>query len=191
MSTLVFFLEEQSAAEMLKGLLPRIIPQCITWKCFPFHGKSDLEKNLPGKLRKWRLPDTFFIILRDRDSSDCIIAKRRLSDLCKKSGQNNWLVRIACAELESWYLGDLAAVEQGLGLNGLARLQAKAKFRKPDDLQNASDELTTLTNYKYDKISGSRNIGPHLSIELNSNRSYSFNIFLSAIRAAVSRLSDT
>lgn len=127
------------------------------------------------------------MVPRDSDSSDCRVAKRKLSDICEASGHKNWLVRIACAELESWYPGDLAAVEQGLRLDGLNRLQTKSGFRNPDTLQNASDELTRLTNHKYGKISGSRNIGPHLSTD--SNRSHSLNIFLCAVRYAISHLS--
>jgi hypothetical protein len=46
MSTIVFLLEEQSAAEMLDGLLTKIIPEEIRWEQFCFHGKSDLERNL-------------------------------------------------------------------------------------------------------------------------------------------------
>lgn len=186
MSTIVFFLEEQSASEMLEGVLPKIIPQEIAWKVFFFHGKSDLEKNLQKKLRGWRLSDTFFIILRDKDASDCIAIKRKYVDMCSKSGRTNWLVRIACSELESWYLGDLFAVEKGLGLSGLAQLQGKVKFRNPDSLQNAADELMKLTNNKYGKVAGSRCIGPYLS--LSRNNSHSFNIFVSGINKAIQTL---
>ena len=46
MMELVFFLEEPSAKEMLKGLLPRLIKNEIVYRFIVFEGKSDLEKIL-------------------------------------------------------------------------------------------------------------------------------------------------
>lgn len=53
-------------------------------------------------------------MLRDKDSGDCVETKNRLAGICRDAGKPNALIRIACHELESWYLGDLSAVEQGL-----------------------------------------------------------------------------
>ena len=51
MRTLVFFLEEPSAREMLKGLLPRFLPPDVESRFVVFEGKQDLEKQLEKKLR--------------------------------------------------------------------------------------------------------------------------------------------
>jgi hypothetical protein len=59
------------------------------------------------------LPDSFFVVLRDQDSGDCLEIKERLMALCGRAGKEDALVRIACRELESFYLGDLKAVERG------------------------------------------------------------------------------
>lgn len=56
MTTLVFFLEEPSAKEMLKGLLPRVLNETFQSRYVVFEGKQDLEKNLIKKLRGWRTP---------------------------------------------------------------------------------------------------------------------------------------
>ena len=90
------------------------------------------------------------------------------------------LIRIACHELESFYLGDLQAVEQGLKISGIATLQKKAKYRAPDSLANAADELRHLTKEQYQKIDGSRSISPYL--QLDKNQSASFGFLLSGIR---------
>ena len=58
MKTIVFFLEEPSAKEMLAGLLPRILPENILIRFIVFRGKQDLEKNLKKKLNGWRLPNS-------------------------------------------------------------------------------------------------------------------------------------
>jgi hypothetical protein len=82
--------------------------------------------------------------------------------------------------LESWYLGDLAAVEVALGIKNLARHQVTAKFRQPDKLGSPSLELRQLTSNRYQKIAGSRAIGPHLS--LTENGSHSYCVFLNGLR---------
>jgi hypothetical protein len=179
MKNIVFFLEEPSAREMLAGVLPRILPDNIQIRYFVFRGKQDLEKNLKNKLRGWRIPDSVFVVMRDQDSGDCKAIKAKLTDLCREVGREGVLVRVACRELESFYLGDLVAVEQGLGLKGLGRQQQKKKFRNPDELVNPAEELYRLTGNRYDKVAGSRAIAPNLSLEVN--RSNSFRVLLSGI----------
>lgn len=169
MNTIVFFLEEPSAREMLKGLLPRILPREYNAKFIIFQGKQDLEKKLEKKLRGWRLPDSIFVVLRDQDSGDCQTVKANLKEICRKARNDEVLVRVACGELESFYLGDLKAVEIGLRLRGLASKQDTRKFKAPDRLGSPSRELCMLTGDLYQKIAGSRAIAPHL--DLHNNRS--------------------
>ncbi len=179
---LVFFLEEPSAREMLKGLLPRILPDHIDYRFVVFEGKQDLEKRLIMRLRGWRTPDTEFVVLRDQDSGDCVAIKRGLVEKCIHAEKPKALVRIACRELESWYLGNLKAVEETIGPSGIARKQNSRKYRLPDLLANPAQELTKLSP-AYQKVSGSRAIGPHLDID--NNRSTSFNCFVSGVRCLV------
>jgi len=56
MRHLVFFLEEPSAREMLRGVLPRILSDDINMQFVVFEGKQDLEKRLPIRLRAWQQP---------------------------------------------------------------------------------------------------------------------------------------
>lgn len=146
---LVFLLEERSAKVMLEGFLPKILPEHIVPRYIIFEGKTDLEKNLSRKLRAWLNPQTRFVVLQDQDSGNCTDVKNNLVRLCNQAGKPNTLVRIACRELESWYIGDLKAVEHGLGLSGLAKQQDKRKFRNPDMLNNAYEELSKVTARKY------------------------------------------
>lgn len=182
MIQLVFLLEEESAKAMLEGFLPRILPD-TPCRCVPFEGKSDLERQLVRRLRGWRAPDTRFVVLRDMDRADCVAVKKELQAKCREAGKPDTLVRVACHELESWYLADLNAVEVGLEIAGLARHQQKAKYRKPDALANASDELRKLTGGRYQKVSGSRVIGPCLDPE--NSRSVSFVHFVRGLREIV------
>lgn len=82
------------------------------------------------------------------------------------------MVRIACRELESWYFGDLAAVERALKVKNLAAQSHKAKYRIPDRIGNPSSELRSLTQGVYQKVGGSRVIGKELDLENNASRSF-------------------
>lgn len=182
MKELVFLLEESSAKAMLESLLPRMLKAGTAFRCIPFEGKQDLEKQLARKIRAYQNDNARFIVLRDLDSHpDCIQVKQRLLDLCNTSGKaEKCLVRIACKELETFYLADLSAVELALTMQGLARQQLSRKFRSPDALGNPSKELKTLTKGRYEKIASSRAIGEHLN--LDNERSPSFRNLLAAIR---------
>jgi hypothetical protein len=182
MNQIVFFLEEPSAKEMLEGVLPKILPESFKPRYVVFEGKQDLEKRLPIRLKAWQNPDAMFVVMRDQDSGDCVEIKNNLVTKCREAGKPDTLVRIACHELESFYLGDLEAVASSIGPNNLGRQQNKAKFRNPDNLNNAAQELKKLAP-SYQKVSGSRAIGPKLDIE--NNRSTSFNALISGVRRLI------
>ena len=97
---LIFLLEEPSMKYFLNELLPRILPENVAFQLIPHHGKRDLEKSIPKKLRGWNEPgDIRFVILHDQDNKDCIELKQSLLELCKDTDKPV-LVRIACQELE-------------------------------------------------------------------------------------------
>ncbi|KKJ00189.1 DUF4276 family protein [Prochlorothrix hollandica] len=178
---LVCCVEEPSAREMLRGVLPRLgLQEGQDFQVILFQGKQDLEKQLELRLRAWQRPNSVFLVLRDQDSGDCATVKQSLMWKLVASGQKG-LVRIACRELESFYLGDLAAVEAGLGLSGLAQQQQGRKFREPDRLNNAKQELKQLTKQGYQEVAGSRAIAPLLNLDPPVNRSRSFQVLLEGI----------
>ncbi len=182
MKELVFLLEEASSAALLSSLLPRLLAPGIGFRLITFEGKQDLEKQMVAKLRGYRNQDARFIVLRDQDSHpDCRSLKQALLAKCEQSGRAaHCLVRIACHELESFYLADLAAVEAALGLKGLQAQQQNKKFRTPDRLGSPSHELKILTRQSYQKVSGSKAIG--LWLDVQNQRSSSFYQLLQAIR---------
>ena len=176
MKTVVFLLEEPSAAEFLKGLIEtniKVDPVNLNIQYKIFEGKQDLEKNLKRVIKLWKTPDTTFLIMRDQDAGDCKIIKNGLVKECEDSGRSGYIVRVACRELESFYLGDLAAVEEGLELQGIKGRQGTKKFRTPDYLHSPSKELSRITKGRYQKISGSRAIASFLKPSLNTSHSFS------------------
>ncbi len=185
MKELVFFLEEASAKALLEEIVPRLAPESslIRLRFIVFEGKQDLDKQLVKKLRAYINPHARFIVVRDQDRTDCRKTKKALTALCRRAGRPDTAVRIACRELEAFYLGDLGAVEKGLGIGGLAGKRNKARFRDPDQLPQPSRELEKLTGKKYQKVAGSRAIAPHLN--LLEPRSRSFHHLLESIRNGI------
>ncbi|MBN1997157.1 DUF4276 family protein [candidate division KSB1 bacterium] len=182
MKCLVCMLEEPSAEEMLKGLLPRILPKNYDVKYIVFEGKQDMEKQIERRLKLWQRQSSVFLVMRDQDAGNCYKIKHNLIQKVKSGGKSELtIVRIACRELESFYIGDLVAVEKALNIKGLGRKQKRRKFRKPDDIVAPAGELKKLTRNIYQKISGSRAIGQHLKID-SSNCSHSFNILIKGIQ---------
>lgn len=179
MTHLVFFLEEPSAREMLQGVLPKVLPEHVTADFIVFEGKQDLEKRLPRRLRAWRRPDSRFVVVRDQDAGDCYEVKQKLAEICRRADRPEALVRIACHELESFYLGDLAAVTEALGGQNLAKLQHRAKYRNPDRLHSPKRELKQLAP-SYQPLSGSRAIAALLDPQ--HNHSHSFRVLVDGIR---------
>lgn len=182
MSELVFLLEEASAKAMLEQLVPRLIGKDVPARYIAFEGKQDLEKQLARRIRGYLNPEARFIVLRDQDSNpDCKKVKSNLLARINSTGKaSRTLVRIACRELEAFYLGDLQAVEAALNLKQVANQQNKKRFRDPDNVVNPKLELKSLTNDEYTQVSGSRLIGQHLDV--NNARSRSFAHLVAAIR---------
>lgn len=178
MTKLVLMVEEKSASVFLETVLPKIVPQ-LNYVLITHEGKKDLENSLPRKLRAWREPNVRFLVLRDKDSEDCIQLKQRLLKICNDAGRSDTIVRIAVHCLESWMLGDLNAIASAYNSPSISMLSSKAKFRNPDRLANANDEIAKIVP-EYQKVSGARAIAPF--INLSVNQSPSFNTFINAVR---------
>lgn len=155
---------------LLEGLLPRIYPDVI-FQYIVHEGKDDLEKSIPRKLRAWREPGVRFVILRDKDQSNCVSLKNRLLTMCEESGRPDTLVRIACYELEAWYLGDPDALAQAFESERLRSIGSRARFRDPDSVQQPSNALRQLLP-EFQKVSGARKMANFLSRERNTSTSF-------------------
>lgn len=175
MRHLVFLLEEPSARDALEIWLPRWVPGCASGEIHAhflvFEGKQDLERRMTRRLQHWLLPESRFIVMRDQDSGDCLTVKADLRTRCEQAGRPDAIVRIACRELESFFVGDWAAVAQAVGKPALARLGQSATYRQPDRLESPSAELRRhLPGYQ--KREGARRIAPHIDPARNRSRSF-------------------
>lgn len=155
---------------LLDGLLPRLFPN-LPFFCVPHEGKQDLEKSIPRKVRAWRTSGVRFVVIRDNDRGDCVALKERLQELCSLSGRNGSLVRIACQELEAWYLGEPDALAEAFKDETLREIGSKARYRNSDAVERPAEELSRLAP-AFQKVTGARLMAKHLSRERNRSRSF-------------------
>ncbi len=178
---LVLLVEEPSMKTFLGGLLHRMQPE-MPVLILAHEGKADLERSIPRKLRAWRDPEARFVIIRDQDAADCRAVKAKLQALCGEANHPDALVRIACRELEAFYLGDPAALARAYGSPKVeAALRAK-KFLQPDALPKPSAELRRLVP-AFSKSDGARRMA--LEIDLENSRSESFLALVRGLRRLV------
>jgi len=178
MYRLEFLLEESSMENVLKEILPKILPQNyrlnVNYFLHPHSGKSDLQKSIPNKMRMLNhfkhTDPVILIILHDQDSHDCIALKEKLQALCQKNGNIPFLIRIVCRELEAWYLGDMKAIETAYPKFRSEKFIQKKKFRDPDHC-NAANELSKILP-GFQKNLASKCIPMHLDIKRNTSKSF-------------------
>ena len=174
----LFLLEEQSAEEMLRKFLPRCFPalRCTYRR---FSGVNNLLKRLETTIRNHIDIQCPIIILCDQDDKDCVALNEQILGLCKKTGQQSrCVVRIACRELESWYLAQLDVVANHFGVPELSKRQNR--YLHPDSINKPSKELERLTRQQYQKVKGSRIMGQYL--DPNVERSASFKHFIHTLK---------
>lgn len=183
---IIFMTEEESMGKVLRELLPKLSPGFIEyqhWLILDHKGKSDLEASYPRKMRAWREPGVRFIILRDNDGSDCLLLKETL--IARIPDQPpQYLVRIVRQELESWFIGDLAAV--AAAYPAAARQKAFKSLSKtdPDELTNASELLKELTGTGAKRA---RAVEIAKKMHLERNRSRSFRLFVEGVTKFLSQ----
>ena len=191
MKELVFLLEEKSARVMLEATLPRLAAGADGFdpfqqvKYITFEGKRDMRRKLWRRLHLYYNPKAVFVVLQDQDGGDCKAIKKELQELIPQNKKQKTLVRIACHKLENFYLGDLLAVEKGMNIGKIAKMQDKAKYRAPDKILNAKEELQSITKKQYWAGPGSRSIAPFLNLE-GRNKSASFNALIKGIKKLIS-----
>jgi hypothetical protein len=178
MKRLVFLLEEKSMFEALNTILTSLLPHDCQHLCIPHNGKNDLQKMIPYRLRRWNNAGDKFIVVHDAHTGDCITLKNHLKKLVSQGSKPDTVIRIVCSELESWFLGDLQAVEKAFSLD-LSGIKDKALYREPDEISNAKQELRKLAP-EYKEVSDAKNISQYMDIE--NNKSHSFNVFINGVK---------
>lgn len=197
-----FIVEEESTAQALEILVPRIVGSDVTFRIHPFQGKRDLLRKLVPRLRGYRrsLPDDHRIaVLIDRDDATCDDEKRRLEAAAAEAGyvtkststtgRFKVLNRLAIEELEAWFFGDVDALLRAFP--GIPpTLAAQRPFRDPDAISGGTWEalervLQRAGYYRTGiaKVEVARRVAEHM--DPGRNRSHSFGVFCTGLQALV------
>lgn len=163
-------------------LLPRMLPPDVSVKLVAHEGKTDLERSIPRKLRAWRTPATRFVVIRDQDAGDCREIKQRLVAMCAEAGRPDTLVRIACRELEAYYLGAPGQLAAASGDDGWVDRARRAQFRDPDAVVRPS-AVVLRSAPTHGKVSLGRAMGR--TIPLDGTASGSFRALVEGVRRIV------
>ena len=197
-----FFLEEPSAEEALKAILPKILSNNVTFDFLVFEGKDNLLNNLSVRLKGYRwIPDDWRImVLIDEDRRDCHELKAYLEKAAHEAGfvtksraaQNEdfqVVNRLAIEELEAWFFGDIEALHAAYSRVSI-NLQYQARYRDPDAIRGgtyeALERLLAERNYYTDKLPKTevaQNIAQHMEPSRNSSKS--FRVFVEGLKACV------
>lgn len=194
MARIEILTEEPSMKALLEIILPKILSDYWVYEgnyfIRPHEGKQDLQKSIPKKIKTFsnHYQNTGIVILHDQDSHDCKILKSKLAEICSTNGNCKVLIRIACKELESWYLGDMQAIEIAYPNFKKERYWKKAKFRNPDTL-NAAYEIKKILP-EFQKIASAKAIAPHLNIDAEGSQSESYKQFITGIKTFFSKFED-
>lgn len=197
-----FFLEEPSAEEALRYILPKILLPDVICIFHAFEGRDDMLAELPKHLKghQWITGDWRIIVLIDEDRRDCHELKAYLEKAAYEAGfvtkssvtpnEDFQIVnRIAVEELEAWFFGDIEAMHAAYSRIPV-NLQSKAKYRNPDAIRGgtyeALEQLLRQKNYykgRIHKPTVAQNIAQHMVP--SRNRSKSFRVFVEGLKACV------
>lgn len=199
MIKLEVLVEEPSAQEAMRHLLPRIIGDQANFKVINMRNKSRLLRDLPARLRAYRKrihngEDLRLMVLVDRDQDDCEALKRTLERIAREaklptksrpdqSGRFLVVNRILVEELEAWFIGDTAALRQAFPS---LPPHFPGNFKQPDNggtWERLHRFLKKHGVYRgaYPKIEAASKIAPHLDPARNC--SPSFRQFCSGVEA--------
>ena len=198
-----FLVEEESCAEALKVLIPRLVGATISFDLHVFQGKADLLNSLEARLKgyaKWLPNDYRIVVLVDCDGDNCRALKKQLEEAALAAGmqtkasaggegQYQVLTRIAIEELEAWFFGDVKAMKAAYP-RVPATLAEKRGFRDPDAIAGGTWEklervLKAAGYYRagMPKIEVARNVSRHMDPARNQSRS--FQVFCRGLKELV------
>lgn len=195
--------EERSAEQALRILLPRIVPG-VDFEIRVFQGKTDLLKKLPDRLKGYASwitrTGTCLVVLVDRDDHDCLALKGDMEQMAAAAGlptatavptsrQAHVLNRIAVEELEAWFFGDVPALCAAYPRVPVS-LGQQAKYRNPDAIAGGTWEALERVLQKHGyhlgglaKTAAATEVAQHMNVDANCSRS--FQVFRDGVRRLV------
>ncbi|MBC6991025.1 DUF4276 family protein [Hymenobacter sp. BT491] len=190
-----FLLEEESAEDALRQLLPRVLPAHYVPRFRVFAGWQDLMGQLPALMRGYQRRigqpaqhELRIVVLLDADGvaearaakqEEAAIAAGLLTYVQAKEGQHFHVFNaLAVQELEAWFLGDRDAI-----MSAYPKVKThhfKGIDREPDNPPKPNEVLWRILKEAGLFASGKRKrewaetIAPHLNPEQNTSLSFQY-----------------
>jgi hypothetical protein len=184
---IIFLVEDYSMRQFLQGILPRLGFQDHTFEIKHHRGKEDLISHLPQIIPSLSKRAQQIIVLIDQDKQDCIKLKKKIEEKMAWCACD-YKIRIACYELEAWFLGDMEAIAQCSPKFKARFFQGKEKYRDVDRIDKPSrviEEIVPDWKAEYaSKPQFAKTIADFVSLAKlpYANRSHSFHVFLDTLR---------
>ena len=195
-----FLVEDASTARVVSALLSRLRlnRDGRSGEVTSFGGKERMLRTLPGlfyTLARAQYADRVIVVI-DQDTDDCEALKRHIHDDAvaadlvyrnQLTSESSLRIRIAMTELESWFIGDPAAVRAAFP-HLTERDMRLRRGQHPDDMPNAWEWLERrLMQRGYfpvgmRKVVAAEAIAQHLDLSPEANASQSFRLFLRTLR---------
>ncbi len=186
MKTIHIFTEELSLKKVLEVILPKILPNDVSFRIYAHQGKQDLEQALKSTLPSLsKMPDSCILVTIDQDKDDCVALKNELFETIKDDCGCDFKIRIVCRELEAWFLGDMNAMEKAYPRFKAEQYVNKKGYRNIDKIEKPSKHILKLIpelskQESLPKLEVSQSIAKYLDV--NNNNSVSFRHTIDAIK---------
>jgi len=187
---IIFLVEDYSMKKFLEGILPRLGFQDYAFEIKHHRGKEDLISHLDQVIPSLSKRAQQIIVIIDQDKQDCVKLKNKIK--AKMAWCScEYKIRIACYELEAWFLGDMEAIAECSPRFKARFFQGKEKYRDVDRIEKPSrviEEIVPDWKESYaSKPEFAKTIADFVSLErLNveeANRSHSFHVLLETLRS--------
>jgi len=187
---IIFLVEDYSMRKFLEGILPRLGFEEHLFEIKHHRGKEDLISHLNKIIPSLSKRAQQIIVIIDQDRQDCVKLKNKLKGklaLCIC----DYKIRIACYELEAWFLGDMEAIAKCSPRFKAKFFQGKEKYRDVDNIPKPSSVIEQIVpNWKHqyaNKPKFAEEIAHFISLEKRNenkaNRSHSFHVLLEMLRS--------
>lgn len=205
---LYFHTEEESMIIVLETIVDKVLGARISYQFIqrPHNGKHNLLKEIATDFKnyaeQWKDSQDFrVIVLVDRDRDDCKNLNNTILKIAVEQGLpcdplHNPIVPlltvIVIQELESWFLGDMKAI-QTLFPNVVENPYFQTTYTTTDQIENPKEELLLVLQYyghflNYERLSAktmAKKLAPHMTPD--SNRSASFQFFNRRLQDLIQR----
>jgi hypothetical protein len=188
---IIFLVEDYSMRKFLEGILPRLGFKEHRIEIKHHRGKEDLIRYLNKIIPSLSKRAQQIIVIIDRDKQDCVVLKNKIQQKMASCCSCEYKIRIACYELEAWFLGDMEAIAKCSPKFKAHFFQGKEKYRDVDNIEKPSRVIEQIVqDWKKKHVSKPKfaeKMAQFVSLETQNmekaNRSHSFHVLLETLRS--------